>query len=69
MSSFAKGDVVVLKSGGPNMTIKHVEEDLGDGIGVQLTCSWFDKSKVLQHATFGVEMVEEPSGPPIPFFV
>ena len=29
-----------LKSGGANMTIEHVEEYFGDGIGVQLTCSW-----------------------------
>ncbi|MBC3364130.1 DUF2158 domain-containing protein [Pseudomonas sp. SWRI154] len=69
MSKFASGDVVTLKSGGPNMTIKHMEEDLGDVIGVQITCTWFDKSKELQHAIFGENMIEKPSGPPMPFSV
>jgi uncharacterized protein YodC (DUF2158 family) len=46
MSDFKKGDVVQLKSGGPNMTI----QDLGDySFGGNsengALCVWFDKTK------------------------
>lgn len=36
MSDFANGDVVKLKSGGPNMTIDHLIE------GEKAVCSWFN---------------------------
>lgn len=48
MANFQRGDVVVLKSGGPKMTV----EDTGDysqgmGIGPKdgVSCIWFDKTK------------------------
>ena len=47
---FVAGQVVVLKSGGPDMTVKNVSDE-----GV--TCDWFDKSK-LNHATFLAEMLD-----------
>jgi uncharacterized protein YodC (DUF2158 family) len=40
MSQFKIGDVVQLKSGGPNMTI---ESDAGEG---NFVCQWFDGSEV-----------------------
>lgn len=46
MSAFNPGDIVMLKSGGPRMT---VEGPSGDS----LACSWFDhKTKVLSRETF-----------------
>lgn len=46
MSAFNPGDIVMLKSGGPRMT---VEGPSGDS----LVCSWFDhKTKVLSRETF-----------------
>lgn len=46
MADFKKGDVVVLLSGGPKMTVV----DLGDysgGLGPKdgVKCQWFDKTK------------------------
>lgn len=34
-NTFTKGDLAVLKSGGPRMTVRRVEADF-------ITCSWFD---------------------------
>lgn len=48
------GDVVVLKSGGPKMTIKFIE-------GEEACCSWFESGKVSEQR-FGLEMLEGPSG-------
>lgn len=39
MPAFQKGDVVQLKSGGPEMTVVKVDEQ------GQVTCTWFEKSK------------------------
>lgn len=43
MSEFKKGDVVVLKSGGPHMTIR----DIGDYGQIKngAYCIWFEKTK------------------------
>ena len=49
-----KGDVVQLKSGGPRMTIKFIEDD-------EACCSWFINGKVSEQR-FGLEMLEAPSG-------
>jgi uncharacterized protein YodC (DUF2158 family) len=43
------GDVVVLKSGGPKMTVKFVE----DG---EAACSWFTNDKVSERR-FSIEML------------
>ena len=37
---FEKGDVVQLKSGGPNMTVARVKDD-----GTVVTCVWFTGDK------------------------
>jgi uncharacterized protein YodC (DUF2158 family) len=39
-SQLQAGDVVVLNSGGPNMTVKWVE-------GTECYCEWFDGKKVV----------------------
>ena len=46
MAKFSKGDVVVLKSGGPKMTVVDVG-DYSMGLGPKngVSCVWFDKMK------------------------
>jgi uncharacterized protein YodC (DUF2158 family) len=43
MEAFKKGDVVRLKSGGPNMTIQDTA-----AMGLGLICQWFDGNKVIR---------------------
>lgn len=43
MADFKKGDIVVLKSGGPRMTVHQVHEE-GD-----VTCVWFKVNERDQH--------------------
>jgi uncharacterized protein YodC (DUF2158 family) len=38
MANFNSGDVVILKSGGPSMTVSDVEGD-------EVICDWFDGKK------------------------
>ena len=48
MSDFQKGDVVILKSGGPLMTVAEVGNYAGDfGMGPEdgVQCVWFEKGK------------------------
>jgi len=35
MNTFTKGDMAILKSGGPRMTVRRVEADM-------ITCTWFE---------------------------
>jgi uncharacterized protein YodC (DUF2158 family) len=49
---FKPGDVVALKSGGPRMTIKFIENG-------EASCTWFEGGK-LSHASFGLEMIQTP---------
>lgn len=51
-----KGDVVKLKSGGPNMTISFIDNEFG----TMFECQWFDKGE-LKHATFSPETLEKVS--------
>jgi uncharacterized protein YodC (DUF2158 family) len=51
MSDFKPGDVVQLKSGGPVMTIKFIDED-GD-----VFCEWFDKKDELKAGRFTVHQL------------
>ena len=46
------GDVVVLKSGGPRMTVEEIETN-----GRAKVC-WFDDKKNVQRATFETHMLE-----------
>ncbi|MCD2181050.1 YodC family protein [Rhizobium sp. GN54] len=50
---FSVGDVVVLKSGGPPMTIRHIEDDVA-------YCEWFHdgESKGHKFATAQLELVD-----------
>lgn len=46
MSDFAKGDVVLLKSGGPRMTIQEVGDyGFSDAPLNGAHCVWFEKNK------------------------
>ncbi|MCY1391727.1 hypothetical protein D3C76_93960 [compost metagenome] len=58
MSNFARGDRVVLNSGGPVMTVRDVDNDTSEGYSVQVTCDWFDKADQHHIATFNAEMIE-----------
>lgn len=51
MSEFKPGDVVQLKSGGPIMTVKFLDED-GD-----IYCEWFDKKEELKGSRFTVHQL------------
>ena len=37
-----EGDLVILKSGGPTMTIKEIKEEVA-------SCIWFNKDRVTEH--------------------
>jgi uncharacterized protein YodC (DUF2158 family) len=39
------GDIVVLKSGGPEMTVKKIIDDKAE-------CSWFEESKIQEHSFY-----------------
>lgn len=48
---FKPGDLVQLKSGGPVMTIQHINSD-------GCFCRWFDAANLLQHATLPIETLK-----------
>lgn len=50
---FKIGDVVALKSGGPEMTAENIDEQ------GNVTCTWFDKDYNLKTGTFKEEMLEK----------
>jgi uncharacterized protein YodC (DUF2158 family) len=50
---FKAGDVVRLRSGGPNMTIvKYANYSFYDGIDMKYLCRWFDSKNVKFEHTF-----------------
>ncbi|WP_430827283.1 DUF2158 domain-containing protein [Chryseobacterium indologenes] len=51
MENLKKGDLVVLKSNGPLMTVKH---KMADGTWL---CSWFDSKNELQEGYFSEEQL------------
>lgn len=53
MSNFKVGDVVKLKSGGPQMTVSETND------AEMLECTWFDSSNELKTAFFKAEVVKE----------
>jgi uncharacterized protein YodC (DUF2158 family) len=52
-SGFMIGDIVELKSGGPDMTVSRLESEMDNSIG----CTWFDRFK-LQHGSFDADTLE-----------
>ncbi len=54
MSDFKVGDVVVLKSGGPEMTIDYIDDSRSEA-----KCVWFDDRKKLE-AYFNPDSLQEP---------
>jgi uncharacterized protein YodC (DUF2158 family) len=63
MANFKPGDVVMLKSGGPYMTVSFVVQGSNHG---ELLCHWFD-GPVLYNSTFlpnTLKAVEEPVASP-----
>ena len=49
------GNVVVLKSGGPKMTIESIEDDCAE-------CTWFNEKKELTRATFDLNTIQVVKG-------
>jgi uncharacterized protein YodC (DUF2158 family) len=45
MDEFKEGDVVRLKSGGPNMTVETVDDD-------EVRCAWFDDKNQIHRENF-----------------
>lgn len=53
VKGFIEGDVVQLKSGGPQMTaVKEPAEELAAMMADQLQCQWFSKDDILQKGWF-----------------
>ena len=59
---FSKGDVVQLKSGGPQMTVSNLLEDYDSGL---VECCWFvdDKIRYNQFDEASLKAVEQQFGP------
>ncbi len=55
--NFKKGDVVILKSGGPLMTIHNLGEYPMAGVTNGALCIWFDSAKRVE-AVFELESLE-----------
>lgn len=53
---FKPGDVVVLKSGGPSMTVESIEEDGG------VSCCWFDEHGKEDTSVFSPAMLRLDEG-------
>jgi len=52
MEQFKIGDTVMLKSGGPLMTIRDESSNYADGSSNEWYCAWFDKNGVIKHEHF-----------------
>ena len=52
---FKNGDVVMLKSGGPDMTISSTNTEYGV---LRADCVWFDTEQKLAHASFSVSSLK-----------
>ena len=55
---FEPGDVVQLKSGGPNMSVELIDEQSFPG-NVVVQCKWFDEKKTLQTDSFKPEVLKK----------
>ena len=59
MSDIKKGDKVILKSGGPIMTIQNIGDySMSDGIEQGALCVWFDGNKPMEKI-FDIEAIEK----------
>jgi uncharacterized protein YodC (DUF2158 family) len=58
MSDFKKGDVVVLNSGGPRMTVIDLVPEFRTGEPLA-RCSWFNASGALQYENFILEVIKK----------
>ncbi|WP_376781726.1 DUF2158 domain-containing protein [Stutzerimonas nitrititolerans] len=56
--SFERGEVVVLKSGGPAMTVDDLLQDHQTGEPL-VRCVWFGKAESPQYASFRPEQLEK----------
>lgn len=71
MAQFKTGELVRLKSGGPDMTVS-VQKD--DGMGaIRVYCDWFNVNHMAQSGAYAPEMLElvtkpEPTPKPKPTF-
>jgi len=55
-TQFQVGDVVQLKSGGPNMTVKRL-------MGIGVDCVWFDGQRLAQSAWFESDLLTKVENP------
>lgn len=53
----APGDVVRLKSGGPNMVVMEISAGYGDG-PLEAFCEWFDDKKIPKTQGFRLTSIE-----------
>lgn len=70
MSEFKKGDVVVMRSGGPKMTVADVGDFSGFGMGPEngVKCQWFEKTKIHEQV-FDAEVLKPYTAPAVGFVV
>ncbi|CAG8863138.1 hypothetical protein PS627_00074 [Pseudomonas fluorescens] len=70
MSSFNVGDVVVMRSGGPKMTVADVGDYSGSGLGPQngVKCQWFEKTK-MHEQVFDAGVLKPYAAPSVGFMV
>lgn len=70
MADFKKGDVVVMRSGGPQMTVVDLGDYSGYGTGPEngVKCQWFDKAKRMEDV-FDVEALKAYTAPAMGFSV
>ena len=62
MAEIKEGNTVVLKSGGPTMTIKSIFND--DGVPTAM-CIWFDKDEKPQQMPYSLNVLEPDDGAPL----
>lgn len=53
MNDFKTGDVVMLKSGGPKMTVSNFIK-----MNKEVTCKWFNKDNQINSDLFNIEMLD-----------
>jgi uncharacterized protein YodC (DUF2158 family) len=59
-SKFAKGEIVKLKSGGPEMTVDRIHTNIYDQFSGKYSCKWFSGDE-LQEGDFDEETLEKAS--------